>query len=105
MTKALSHSDRGQVLARTRLKRAGGSLIVTVPASARNLLSLTEGQEVDVSVEAGRVVLEPVGRAARHVRPPRYRLADLIADADPAAMQSADERAWQDEPPKGRETW
>lgn len=105
MTKALSHSDGGQVLARTRLKRAGGSLIVTVPASARNLLSLTEGQEVDVTVEAGRVVLEPVGRTTAHVRPPRYRLADLIADADPAAMPSDDERAWQDEPPKGRETW
>lgn len=105
MPKVLSQADIGGVLARTRLKRAGGSLVVTVPASARNLLSLTEGQEVDVSVEGGRVVLDPVGRGTRTVRPPRYTLDELIADRDPAVALSDEERAWHDETAVGHETW
>ena len=33
----------GGVLASTRLKRAGGSLVIVVPAAARNLLGLAAG--------------------------------------------------------------
>lgn len=105
MTKAIGQTEYPGVLSRTRLKRAGGSLVVTVPASARNLLALSEGQEMDVSVEDGRVVLEPVGRPTHKVRSPRYTLEELIADVEPDARTSDADHIWLDEPPKGREVW
>jgi len=99
-------NSRTGVLAKTTLKRAGGSLVVTVPASARNLLELTEGQEMSVSVVGSAVVFEPTPKPrSMHVRRPKYTLDELVADANPDAGLSDEERAWQDEPPVGREVW
>lgn len=93
-------------LAKTRLKKAGGSLVMTVPASARNLLHLTEGQEMAVSVEGSKVVMEPMPRAkAMRVRRPKYTLDELVAGMNPDAPPSDEERAWMDAPPAGREAW
>lgn len=95
-----------RVLAHTRLKKAGGSLVMTVPAVARSLLQLTEGQEMAVSVEGNRVVLEAVASdRPMRVRRPKYTLDQLIEGADPAAQLSDEERAWHDAAPMGRETW
>lgn len=88
-------------LAKTRLKKAGGSLVMTVPAPARNLLHLTEGQEMAVTVEGSRVVMEPMRETK--VRPPKYTLEELLAQCDFDAPYSDEERAWLDEPPMGRE--
>ena len=105
-TPGASAAPEPKVLARTKLKRAGGSLVVTVPAAARNLLNLAEGQEVAISVEGSRVVLEPVPRAEnRPARRPKYTLAELVADAQPNVELSEAERVWHDEPPKGGESW
>lgn len=93
-------------LAKTRLKKAGGSLVVTVPASARNLLRLAEGQEMVISVEGSRVVMEPTPTAkAVGVRPPKYTLDELVAGMTPEIALSDNERAWMDEPPAGNEIW
>ena len=79
---------------------------MTVPASARNLLQLVEGQEMSVSVEGTRVVIEPVTAATpTRVRGPKYALDELVAGMDPDAPLTAEERAWMDEPPVGREIW
>jgi antitoxin ChpS len=102
----MANSRASGALATTRLKRAGGSLVVTVPASARNLLNLTEGQEMSVSVVGSTVVLEPMPTARpMRVRRPKYTLDELVADANPDAGLSDEERAWQDEKPMGREVW
>lgn len=92
----------GGFLARTRLKKAGGSLVMTVPASARNLLQLTEGQEMLVTVEDNKVVMEPLppDMAAPRVRRPKYSLEQLLE-----GMELEDGGAWLDAPPAGRETW
>ena len=93
-------------LAKTRLKKAGGSLVVTVPASARNLLHLREGQQMAVSVEGSKVVLEPMatGKPVR-VRRPKYTLDELVAGYNADAPLTDEERAWMDAPPAGREIW
>lgn len=93
-------------LATTRLKKSGGSLVMTVPAPARRLLQLTEGQEMAVSVEGSKVILEPaaIGKASR-VRRPKYTLDELVAGLNPDAHAADDERQWMEAPPAGREIW
>ena len=92
-------------LAKTKLKKAGGSLVATMPAAARNLLHLSEGQEMAVTVVGSKVIMEAMPAAApARVRRPKYTLDELLADAKPAAM-SDEEEAWHDAPPVGREIW
>lgn len=79
------------------LKKAGGSLVMTVPAAARNTLHLHEGQEMAVTVEGERLVLEPA------VKRRKYTLDDLLAQCDFDTPYSDEERAWLDAPPVGRE--
>lgn len=95
----------GRLVGRTRLKRAGGSLVVTVPATARNLLDLTEGQEVAVSVEGSRVVLDPITAPKPQARQPKYTLDELVAGMEPEDPGTAEDRDWMQAPPAGREIW
>jgi antitoxin ChpS len=83
---------------RTTLKKSGGSLVMTVPARARDALHLAEGQELTVSVDGNRLVLEP-SKPAR----PTYALDQLLAQCDFDQPYSDEERAWLDAPPVGRE--
>lgn len=85
------------LLGSTRLKKAGGSLVMTVPAAARNTLHLHEGQELSVKVEGDKLVLEPA------VQRPKYTLDELLAECDFDTPYSDEERAWLDAPPVGRE--
>lgn len=99
-------TSSGGFLARTQLKKAGGSLVVTVPAAARNLLHLTEGQEMTVSVEGSKVIMEPMAmEKPLRVRRPKYTLDELVAGMNPDAPLSDEERSWMDAPPAGREIW
>ena len=96
----------GGVLASTRLKRAGGSLVIVVPAAARNLLGLAEGQELAVSVDEGKIVLEPLsGAAPQRFRRPKYTLDQLVEGMDPDAPRRTEDQGWMNEPPAGREVW
>ena len=90
----------------TRLKKAGGSLVAVVPAMARDLLHLTEGQELAVKVEGTKITLEPVVRhASLKVRRPRYTLDDLLGQAEAEAVQSEGVADWQKATAVGREVW
>lgn len=80
------------------LKKAGGSLVMTVPASARDALHLSEGTKVTISLAGGRLVLEPV-KADK----PKYALEELLAQCDFDAPYTDEERAWLDSPRVGRE--
>ncbi len=84
-------------LGKTRLKKAGGSLVMTVPASARKILDLEEGQEMAVTVEGDRLVVEPA------IRRPRYTLDELMAQCDSEAPMSEQEQAWLNDAAVGRE--
>lgn len=90
----------------TRLKKAGGSLLVTVPAAARHMLDLKEGQELTVTVEGTRITLEPVVELPRQkVRTPRYSLDELLAQGVPQRAEAEDDQEWQDSAAVGREIW
>ncbi|MBN9308894.1 antitoxin [Devosia sp.] len=106
MTKSTERSAASStVLAHTRLKKAGGSLVVTVPAAARRLLHLSDGQEMAVSVEGSKVVLVPVvEEKSMHARRPKYTLDELLAESRPAEL-TEEERAWHDGLPVGQESW
>jgi antitoxin ChpS len=93
-------------LATTRLKKSGGSLVMTVPAPARKLLHLTEGQEMAVSVEGSKVIVEPASAGkVMQTRQPKYTLDELVAGMNPDTPLTNEERAWTDASPAGREIW
>ena len=70
--------------------------MLAVPPAILELLGLGAGATVEISVDQGRLIVEP---ATKH----RYPLADLLAQCEPAAPPDADERAWLDQPPVGSE--
>jgi len=67
-----------------------------VPPAILELLHLTAGTTVGVSVSGGRLVIEPKPR-------PRYTLAELLAASDYSQPQPPAEREWVDAPAVGRE--
>jgi antitoxin ChpS len=96
---AATRDGRGSFAVRSTLKRAGGSLTMVVPASARDALNLEEGQEMDISVEDGKMVVAAVSTK------PRYTLSELLAQCDPDATMSDKTKAWSEAAPVGREIW
>ncbi len=81
----------------TTLKKAGGSLVMTVPASVRDAMELSEGQRLSVVVDNGKIVLEPATPRRR------FTLDELLEQCDLDRPYSEDERTWLDAPPVGRE--
>lgn len=55
----------------TRLKRVGGSVMLTVPPALLNALSLGTDNEVGMVIDNGRLIVEPYRR-------PQYSLAELL---------------------------
>jgi antitoxin ChpS len=80
----------------TSLRKVGGSIMLAVPPAILDLLHLTAGATVGISVDDGRLVVEPNPR-------PRYTLAELLAASDYSQPQPAEEREWVDAPAAGRE--
>ncbi|MBC7636755.1 MAG: antitoxin [Acetobacteraceae bacterium] len=80
----------------TNLRKVGGSVMLAVPPAILELLQLSAGVTVGVSVDNGRLVVEPQPR-------PRYTLAELLAGSDFTGNRSAGEQAWVDSAPVGRE--
>lgn len=80
----------------TNLRKVGGSVMLAVPPAILDLLQLSAGATVGVSVEHGRLVIEPQPR-------PRYTLAELLAASDYPQTQPVEDREWADAPTVGRE--
>ncbi len=81
---------------RTKLRKVGGSVMLAVPPALLDVLHLAPGANVGLTVENGRLVIEPPSR-------PRYTLAELLAASDYSQPQPAEEREWVDAPAVGRE--
>jgi antitoxin ChpS len=79
----------------TNLRKVGGSVMLAVPPALLEVLQLKAGQTVDVSVDAGRLVVEK--QAA-----PRYTMEELLAGSD-YSNPPPEDREWLDSPPVGRE--
>lgn len=80
----------------TNLRKVGGSIMLAVPPAILEILRLKAGATVGVSVNGGRLVVEPQPR-------PRYTLAELLAASDYSQPQPPEEREWVDAPAVGRE--
>jgi antitoxin ChpS len=79
-----------------RLRKVGGSIMLTIPPVMLDALGLGPDAAVDMDVEAGRLI---VGRKAR----PRYSLDELLAQCKPSAERKAKDRDWVAGKRKGRE--
>ncbi len=80
----------------TNLRKVGGSVMLAVPPALLDVLHLSAGSRVDLTVDNGRLVIEPRGRQ-------RYTLAALLAASDYSQPQPPEEREWVDAPAAGRE--
>jgi len=74
----------------TNLRKVGGSVMLAVPPALLDILHLHAGSTVGMAVDGGRLVVEPSTRRLR------YTFAELMAQCDPGAEPSAEDRAWLD---------
>lgn len=80
----------------TNLRRVGGSVMMAVPPALLEVLHLSAGSTVGLSVDNGRLVVEPKPR-------PRYTLDELLAQCDAQAAATTDEQEWLSAQPVGTE--
>jgi antitoxin ChpS len=80
----------------TNLRKVGGSVMLAVPPALLDVLHLTAGAKVGLTVDNGRLVVEPTAR-------PRYTMAELLAASDYSQPQPQEEREWVDAPAMGGE--
>ncbi len=63
----------------TNLRKVGGSVMLAVPPALLDVLGLRPGAKVGLTVQSGRLVVEPRLRT-------RYTLDELLAQYDPEAQ-------------------
>lgn len=80
----------------THLRKVGGSVMLAVPPAILDMLQITAGSTVGLMVENGQLLVKPSAK-------PRYTLDDLLAQCDPDAPISDEEREWLDAPRAGGE--
>jgi antitoxin ChpS len=80
----------------TTLRKVGGSVMMVVPPAILDQLGLQAGASVAMAVDGERLIVEPP-------RKPRYTLDELLAQCDPNAPFSDEDRAWVNSAPAGRE--
>jgi antitoxin ChpS len=80
----------------TSLRKVGGSIMLAVPPALLDVLQLSAGAKVAMTVDDGRLVVEPKTR-------PRYTLEALIAECDATAAPSEEDRDWLNAPAVGNE--
>ena len=79
-----------------RLRKVGGSVMLAIPRPMLDELKLDTDTSVDLSVRDGQLVVDPKRR--RH-----YSLAELLAQCDPKARRTREDREWTSGLPVGRE--
>jgi antitoxin ChpS len=80
----------------TSLRKVGGSVMLAVPPAVLDMLHLQAGATVGLVVDEGRLIVEPQRR-------PRYTLEELLAQCDPSAELTQEDREWLDATPVGGE--
>ncbi|GHV29754.1 antitoxin [Synergistales bacterium] len=80
----------------TNLRRVGGSVMLAIPPALLESAGLAVGNEVGISIESERLMVEPRRR-------PRYTLDELLAQCDQNVSFSEEDREWIETPAAGRE--
>lgn len=80
----------------TTLRKVGGSIMLAVPPVILDLLHLQPGATVALVVADGQLIVQPQTKT-------HYTLDELLAQCDPAAEVTDEERAWLETAPAGRE--
>ena len=80
----------------TNLRKVGGSVMLAVPPALLDILRLQPGAKVGIAVEGGRLVVEPQPRR-------RYTLHELLAQCNPKARRTKEEKEWLDSKRAGGE--
>jgi antitoxin ChpS len=80
----------------TSLRKVGGSVMLAVPPALLGTLRLQPGAKVGIAVEGGRLIVEPRQR-------PRYTLTELLAQCNPKAPRTRQDREWLRNKAGGRE--
>lgn len=70
--------------------------MLAVPPALLDVLGLEPGARVGIAVEKGSLVVRPERR-------PSYTLAELLAQCDPKARRSKEDREWLSGRPAGGE--
>jgi antitoxin ChpS len=78
------------------LKKVGGSVMLTLPPAFLDALQVAAGSQVGMTIDNGQLIVKPQGRH-------RYTLAELLAQCDPDAPLSDEDREWLEAPAAGRE--
>ena len=78
------------------LRKVGGSVMLAVPPALLDILRLQPGAKFGIAVESGRLVVQPQQRR-------RYTLEELLAQCNPRARRTKQERGWLDSKPAGGE--
>lgn len=79
-----------------KLRRVGGSVMLSVPPAILDLLHLEAGSSVGLEVEGERLVVAPRVK-------PQYTMEQLLAECEGGKPSDVDDREWLDLPPAGRE--
>jgi antitoxin ChpS len=80
----------------TKIRTVGGSVMFAIPKAILEGLHLRPNASVGVSVADGKLIVDPHPRR-------RYTLAELLAQCDPDAPRTAEDTAWLNDGPAGRE--
>ncbi len=80
----------------TNLRKVGGSIMLAVPPSILELLNLQPGATLGITVDAGRLIVEPLPK-------PHYSLDQLLAQCDSSAKISDEDLTWINAKPVGHE--
>jgi antitoxin ChpS len=80
----------------TNLRKVGGSVMLAVPPAILDMLHLRAGSAVGLVVDGGRLIVEPQPR-------PHYTLDELLAQCDPSAELTQEDREWLEAKPIGSE--
>ena len=78
------------------LRTVGGSVVMAIPKQLLELVHLHAGSRVDIDVQQGRLIVVPQMKK-------NYKLADLLAQCNPALPINAEEKEWLDAPAFGLE--
>lgn len=79
------------------LRQVGGSVMLAVPPVMLEQLDLSAGSTVKMTIDRDSLIVKPAEKR------PAYTLEELLAQCDPGAPLSDEDRQWLSDSPRGRE--